>query len=308
MGLKYMQPLFPFLLGLTLILTSQTFFAVGLVNAVLQTLLFTLVVCIPLWRTGRISYVDIGWPWGLVVLAGVSFMFSDGHWLRSLIVSMAVAIVGLRMGLGAVNMWRRGFLNKEFPRYQYQRVRWQHEGKENVALAAQVDAITQGLANASFLALPILIISTNRATELFPLELLGLIIWALSLTAENAADFQKLNFLKAMKKEGRHAQVCDVGLWRYSRHPNYFFEWMVWNGLIVAAIPSWIALRSQETFVIWVLLGLGLLLASVFMYRTLVHLTGAIPSEYYSEQKRPDYKAYQQRTNRFFPGPVRSDQ
>lgn len=308
MGLKYMQPLFPFLLGLTLILTSQTFFAVGLVNAVLQTLLFTLVVCIPLWRTGRISYVDIGWPWGLVVLAGVSFMFSDGHWLRSLIVSMAVAIVGLRMGLGAVNMWRRGFLNKEFPRYQYQRVRWQHEGKENVALATQVDAITQGLANASFLALPILIISTNRATELFPLELLGLIIWALSLTAENAADFQKLNFLKAMKKEGRHAQVCDVGLWRYSRHPNYFFEWMVWNGLIVAAIPSWIALRSQETFVIWVLLGLGLLLASVFMYRTLVHLTGAIPSEYYSEQKRPDYKAYQQRTNRFFPGPVRSDQ
>jgi len=308
MGLKYMQPLFPFLLGLTLILTSQTFFAVGLVNAVLQTLLFTLVVCIPLWRTGRISYVDIGWPWGLVVLAGISFMFSDGHWLRSLIVSMAVAIVGLRMGLGAVNMWRRGFLNKEFPRYQYQRVRWQHEGKENVALAAQVDAITQGLANASFLALPILIISTNRATELFPLELLGLIIWALSLTAENTADFQKLNFLKAMKKEGRHAQVCDVGLWRYSRHPNYFFEWMVWNGLIVAAIPSWITLRSQETFVIWVLLGLGLLLASVFMYRTLVHLTGAIPSEYYSEQKRPDYKAYQQRTNRFFPGPVRSDQ
>jgi steroid 5-alpha reductase family enzyme len=81
---------------------------------------------------------------------------------------------------------------------------------------------------------------------------------------------------------------------------------MVWNGLIVAAIPSWIALRSQETFVIWSLLGLGLLLASVFMYRTLVHLTGAIPSEYYSEQKRPYYKAYQQRTNRFFPGPRRS--
>jgi steroid 5-alpha reductase family enzyme len=109
-----------------------------------------------------------------------------------------------------------------------------------------------------------------------------------------------------MKKEGKHAQVCDVGLWKYSRHPNYFFEWMVWNGLIVAAIPSWIALRSQETFVIWSLLGLGLLLASVFMYRTLVHLTGVIPSEYYSEQKRPDYKAYQQRTNRFFPGPRRS--
>ena len=306
MGLKYLQPLFPFLLGMALILASHTFFAVGFVNSVLQALLFTLVVCIPIWRTGRISYVDIGWPWGLVVLAATSFIFSDGHWLRSLIVTFAVAIVGLRMGLGALNMWRRGFLNKEFPRYQYQRVRWHRDEKDNVALAAQVEAITQGLANASFLALPIFIISTNKAAEIFPLELVGLTIWALSLTAENTADFQKLNFLKAMKKEGKHAQVCDVGLWKYSRHPNYFFEWMVWNGLIVAAIPSWIALRSQETFVIWSLLGLGLLLASVFMYRTLVHLTGVIPSEYYSEQKRPDYKAYQQRTNRFFPGPRRS--
>ena len=62
MGLKYVQPLFPFLLGMALILASQTFFAVGLDNSVLQTVLFALVVCIPIWRTGRISYVDIGWP------------------------------------------------------------------------------------------------------------------------------------------------------------------------------------------------------------------------------------------------------
>lgn len=305
MGLKYVQPLFPFLLGMALILASQTFFAVGLVNSVLQTVLFALVVCIPIWRTGRISYVDIGWPWGLVVLAAVSYLFSDGHWLRSLVVTLAVAIIGLRMGLGAVSMWRRGFLNNEFPRYQYQRIRWQDDGKDNIALAAQVEGITQGLANASFLALPIFIISSNNAAELFPLELVGLFIWAASLTAEHAADLQKLNFLKAMKKEGEQAQACDVGLWKYSRHPNYFFEWMVWNGLIVAAIPSWLALRSQETLAIWLLLGLGLLLASAVMYRTLVHLTGAIPSEYYSEQKRPGYKVYQQRTNRFFPGPRR---
>ena len=59
MGLKYLQPLFPFLLGMALILASHTFFAVGFVNSVLQALLFTLVVCIPIWRTGRISYVDI---------------------------------------------------------------------------------------------------------------------------------------------------------------------------------------------------------------------------------------------------------
>jgi steroid 5-alpha reductase family enzyme len=78
---------------------------------------------------------------------------------------------------------------------------------------------------------------------------------------------------------------------------------MVWNGLVIAAIPSWLALGSTLPLMMWVLLGLATLMASFFMYRTLVHSTGAIPSEYYSEQKRPGYKAYQQRTNRFFPAP-----
>ena len=53
------------------------------------------------------------------------------------------------------------------------------------------------------------------------------------------------------------------------------------------------------------LIGAGLLFTSRMMYSTLVYLTGAVPSEYYSAQKRPDYITYQQRTNRFFPGPPR---
>jgi steroid 5-alpha reductase family enzyme len=185
-------------------------------------------------------------------------------------------------------------------------VRWQQEGKDNVALAAQVEAIIQGLANASFLAMPIFIISTNAAPQFFLLELLGLVIWAVFLVAENTADMQKLEFLKTMKKQGKSGEVCDVGLWRYSRHPNYFCEWMVWNGLVIAAIPSWLALSASLSWPMWILLGLATLMASFFMYRTLVYSTGAIPSEYYSEQKRPGYRAYQQRTNRFFPGPPKS--
>jgi steroid 5-alpha reductase family enzyme len=80
---------------------------------------------------------------------------------------------------------------------------------------------------------------------------------------------------------------------------------MVWNGLIIAAIPSWWALQSAENTLVWGLLGAGLLFTSRMMYSTLVYLTGAVPSEYYSAQKRPDYITYQQRTNRFFPGPLR---
>jgi steroid 5-alpha reductase family enzyme len=304
--MNYFRPLYPFLFVLALIVNTTSFFDLGILNGLGQLLLFTFVVCIPIWRTGRMSYVDIGWPWGLVLLGIISFLFSDGNQIRSLMVSMVLVLVGLRMGLGALKMWYLGLLEKEFPRYQYQRLRWVKEGKKNTGRALQIDAISQGLANASFLALPIFIVASNSAPELFALEILGLLIWALAFTMESIADMQKLRFLKAMKKQGKQRQVCNVGLWRYCRHPNYFAEWMVWNGLIIAAIPSWWALKDIESTVIWVLLGASLVFTSRVMYSTLVYVTGAVPSEHFSRQKRPDYAEYQQRTNRFFPGPVRN--
>lgn len=304
--MNYFRPVYPFLLGLGFILWSTTFFKLALLNSLGQIALFTVVVCIPIWRTGRMSYVDIGWPWGLVLLGIISFCFSEGYWLRSLVVSSVVILIGLRMGLGALKMWRLGFLKKEFPRYQYQRIVWKEEGKNNTALALQIDAIAQGLANASFLAFPVFIIASNGDQEFSVLEIVGLVIWILAFSMESIADFQKVRFLKEMKRAGKHRQVCNVGLWKYCRHPNYFAEWMVWNGLIIAAIPSWLSLKALESEPVWLLLGIGLLLASKFMYTTLVYTTGAVPSEYYSVQKRPDYKDYQQQTNRFFPGPRRS--
>jgi len=303
--MNYFRPVYPFLLGLGFILWSTTFFKLALLNSLGQIALFTVVVCIPIWRTGRMSYVDIGWPWGLVLLGIISFCFSEGYWLRSLVVSSVVILIGLRMGLGALKMWRLGFLKKEFPRYQYQRIVWKEEGKNNTALALQIDAIAQGLANASFLAFPVFIIASNGDQEFSVLEIVGLVIWILAFSMESIADFQKVRFLKEMKRAGKHRQVCNVGLWKYCRHPNYFAEWMVWNGLVIAAIPSWLSLKGFESEPVWFLLGIGLLLASKFMYTTLVYTTGAVPSEYYSVQKRPDYKDYQQQTNRFFPGPIK---
>jgi len=304
--MHYFRPLYAFLLGLIVLLNSATLAELAAINGMGQLVLFTLVVCIPIWRTGRMSYVDIGWPWGLVVLGIISFIDSQGYWLRSGIVSAVVILIGLRMGLGALKMWRMGLLQTEFPRYQYQCIVWKQEGKTNTALALQVDAIAQGLANASFLAFPVFIIAANNSQQFHLLELLGLAIWALAFAMESLADMQKLNFLRAMRKAGKQSQVCNVGLWKYCRHPNYFAEWMVWNGLVIAAIPSWLALRGAESELLWWLLGLGLLLASKFMYSTLVYITGAVPSEYYSAQKRTGYREYQKQTNRFFPGPAKS--
>ena len=300
--LNYFQPLYPFLIGWAVILISNSFAVIGLVNGLVQLALFALVVCVPIWRTGRMSYVDIGWPWGLVLMALLAFGLSDGFWLRSLVISLLLVGVGLRMGLGALNFWRLGLLKKELPRYQYQRIRWQEEGKHHEGLALQVDAIAQGLANASFLALPIFMLAANPSQQFSLLEVVGLSVSLVALCLESLADVQKVNFLRAMKRQGKYNQVCDVGLWRYCRHPNYFYEWMVWNGMVIAAVPSWLALQGSESLTIWGMLGVGLLFTSKVMYKTLVYTTGAVPSEYYSEQKRAGYQDYQQRTNRFFPG------
>ena len=96
-----------------------------------------------------------------------------------------------------------------------------------------------------------------------------------------------------------------MGLWRYSRHPNYFGEWMVWNSLIITSIPSVLALweSSEESLLIKGGLTFGLIQASMAMYACLVHYTGAVPAEYFTVQRRPEYKKYQKMVNMFVPGP-----
>ena len=301
--MKYFSPLISFAVGWVLLLMTNSLASISFINGVLQMLLFALVVCLPTWRTGRMSYVDIGWPWGLTVIGILTWVYSEGDPIRVALVSMAYIFAGSRMGLGALKMWKMGLLKNEFPRYEYQKRRWIKAGKTNTALAMQVDAILQGMANASFLAIPAFLIAANPSASISAFEVIGMFVWAGSFAMESIADMQKLAFLRAMKKSGQKNKVCNVGLWKYSRHPNYFAEWMVWNGLVIAAIPSWLALYDHESIIIWGLLGAGLLMVSKMMYSTLVYHTGAVPAEYYSVQKRPEYKAYQETTNIFFPGP-----
>ncbi|MFQ3236787.1 MAG: steroid 5-alpha reductase family enzyme [Paraglaciecola sp.] len=304
--MKNLIPLAPYLAAWCLLLLTSSMTSISLLNGGLQLALFLFVVCIPIWRTGRMSYVDIAWPWGLVLIGILTFLFSDGHGLRVGVVSMAYIFAGARMGLGALKMWKLGYLKKEFPRYEYQKIRWKNAGKTNIPLAMQIEALVQGFANASFLALPAFIIGSNPNPEFALLEIVGLLVWIAAFVMESVADAQKLRFLQDKRKTGEKNQVCNVGLWRYSRHPNYFAEWMVWNALVIAAIPSWIALYKIETEAIWGLLAVGLFYTSRFMYTTLVYYTGAVPAEHYSVLKRPTYKDYQASTNIFFPGRVKT--
>ena len=301
--MKYFKPFIPFIACWILLLNSNNFQSVALINGLGQLVLFLFVVCIPIWKTGRMSYVDIGWPWGVALIGLITYCQMNTTTLSKTLIITAYILIGSRMGLGALKMWSMGLLKKEFPRYEFQKIRWEKSNKTNTGLAMQVEALSQGLANASFLAIPIFLISVSPSTQLSALEIIGFTIFILSIVFETIADYQKLKFLKEMKRQNKKNMVCDIGLWKYTRHPNYFAEWMVWNGLIIASIPSYISLFDSEALWLWIMIGVTLLYTSRIMYVTLVYLTGAIPSEYYSAQKRPAYKAYQQSTNIFFPGP-----
>lgn len=292
----------PFIGCWLLLYHSANFSAFSLRNLIAQLLVFLLLACLPALLTKKMSYVDVAWPWGLVLIGVQTAVYGAGT-ARAFIVSAMYIVAGLRMGVMALLLFKPGALKRDLPRYQYQRRRWEKAGYKSEALSMQYEILIQGLANASFLALPAMLQGANPASSLSVLELAGYALWALCFAMEHVADVQKHRFMVSARRNGEKTRNCDVGLWRYSRHPNYFFEWMVWNALILSSIPSLISLYSREPLWSWALLGLGLLFVSRIMYATLVYYTGAIPAEYYSVQKRPGYADYQKTTNMFFPGP-----
>lgn len=117
----------------------------------------------------------------------------------------------------------------------------------------------------------------------------GLGLWVAGILGESLADHQLARF---RADPARRGQVCQEGLWRHSRHPNYFCEWLVWVGYGIFALAS-----------PWGWLGL---VAPTLMYHFLVNVTGIPMTEALSVKSKGDaYRRYQQTTNAFFPGPNR---
>jgi steroid 5-alpha reductase family enzyme len=269
-------------------------------NIVLQAVLFLFVVILPALKTGRMSYVDIGWPIGLVLVGLQVLLFADAPGWRSGLVAGMYLFAGGRMSLMALVGWRMGWLDKELPRYQYQRLRWERR-KWQAGPALLFEVASQGIANMSVLALPAILQAASPAGPITWLEVCGYGLWLAAFVFEFVADIQKARFVARMHKEGRKREHCEEGLWRYSRHPNYFGEWMVWNALAITSLPSLLALAAAMP--LWQTLAFGVALAylSYVMYVVLTHYSGAVPAEYYTVQKRPGYADYQRRTSMFFP-------
>jgi steroid 5-alpha reductase family enzyme len=120
---------------------------------------------------------------------------------------------------------------------------------------------------------------------------LAVLLFALSLCGETIADRQLAGWRAAPENRGR---TCRAGLWRYSRHPNYFFEWLHW------LVYPMLAIGLPYGALLW--------LAPASMLFLVLRVTGIPPTERQSLKSRgQDYRDYQRSTNAFFPGPPRMD-
>jgi len=293
----------PYLLFFCFIYQVDIFQEMVLVNGVLQIFLFLVVACIPAYFTKKMSFVDIAWPWGLVLIGVLVLFLGEGYRPRIYMVAGMYLFSGLRMGIGALILFSKGHLNSELSRYSYQRRRWNKAGYKNLNLSLQYEIMIQCFANITFLAIPAILMSTNSTNSISTLEYIGVGLWATWFVLEHISDMQKQQFLKKAFLEKKKKQVCNVGFWKYTRHPNYFSEWMVWNAMIISSISSFNAAFSEDQQLVWIIICIGMFYISYIMYTTLVYYTGAVPSEFYTLQKRPNYKEYQDQTNMFFPGP-----
>ena len=318
-----MSLLFGSAASIVALLVSNKFYSPTVANAPVQLIWFAFSVHIPALVTGRMSYVDIAWPWGLVAIGLLPIFHPNGNisWSplnRANLISGAYLIAGLRMGLGAIRLLRKGHLNEEMTRYLFQRKRWAKRGitDENsfrFKLEMQKEIFVQCLANMGVLVVPMMLQGFGYLgpdTGLTKVEIFGWFLWISGIAFEHTGDIQKMKFISKCKKDGIRNAVCDIGLWNYTRHPNYFGEWVVWTSLVISSIPSLIAMwgTEEENLVVKISLSFSLLLVSYSMYTCLVYYTGAVPAEYYSVKSRPKYQEYQKSVNMFFPGPTRQPQ
>jgi steroid 5-alpha reductase family enzyme len=239
------------------------------------------VVMAALWmwqkRMRNAGVADAGWTLLVGGLAVAYAWTGDGAWTRRSAIGWMMGSWGAR--LGVFILWDRVFGRAEGPRYQTMRARWGERADAEFFWFFQRQALAS-----VFFSLPALFASMNSVPALSPLELGAAGLWIVGFAGETTADRQLLRFKRNPANRGR---TCQGGLWRYSRHPNYFFEWVTWvaYGLFASASPwGWIALACPAA-----------------MFYFLVRVTGVPPSEAQALRSRDDYRAYQRTTSAFVP-------
>jgi steroid 5-alpha reductase family enzyme len=254
--------------------------AAWLLNATLMALLWCYARAI-----GKVTIVDVGWSAG-TGLTGLFFAATTpGPGARHFLVAAMLGLWSLRLAthLFLDRVWHR----EEDGRYRSLRKRWGARADNYFFIFFQVQALLAWL-----FALPALAAMRVDRPALDLLDCLGIAIWGVSIFGESLADFQLQRFRAAAEHRGR---TCRDGLWRYSRHPNYFFEWLHWWTYVPMSlgVAAW-----------W-----ATLLAPALMLYFLFRVTGIPATEAQAVQSRgADYQRYQQTTSAFFPWFPRREQ
>lgn len=233
--------------------------------------------------SGRSGRIDSIWTLATGAAAVIAALYPapEAHPARQALVAVLVAIWSLRLG---AYMWRRAESGPDDARYATLKQQWGANAPKQLFKFLQIQAVCSWpLAAAAFVA------AHAPRAALDWRDAAGVALFCISLAGESVADAQMAAFRRDPRNKGR---ICDTGLWAWSRHPNYFFEWLVWCAYPLIAIQT-------DYPAGWIALG-----APALMYWLLVHVSGVPPLEAELRRSRPEaFADYERRVNAFFPAP-----
>jgi len=247
----------------------------------LPTFVVVLTAMVALWlvslRLRDASIVDIFWGPGFVMVAWTAHLVADSASVRAWLVCAMVTLWGVRL---ALHLARRNLGHGED--YRYRAMRERH-GRRFPLISLGMVFLLQG-ALIWIIALPVLAVHAPTAVApLHGIDALGILLFVAGLAFEWIGDVQLARFKRDAGNKGR---VMDQGLWRYTRHPNYFGNFLLWwgIGLMALAVGAW-----------WALVGPLLL---TFL---LLKVSGVALLESTIAERRPGYRDYVRRTSAFLP-------
>ncbi|PTT04169.1 hypothetical protein DBR11_00295 [Pedobacter sp. HMWF019] len=230
-------------------------------------------------KIGNAGVVDVFWALNFPVIGIVLYFLANGLSLRKELICSMVVLAGLRLGL---HLGKRVFshLNEEEGRYLQLRKEWAAHGSRNFFWFFQFQAISNVV-----LAIPFFLIAMNTQPEIHFLEYIGMGLWCVAFVGEAVADAQLTKFKSDLANKG---EVCAVGLWSCSRHPNYFFQSLLWTSYFLIAVTAplgWLAVLSPL----------------IILY-LLFRVTGIPATEEQAlRSKGEKYRMYQKTTSVFIP-------
>lgn len=222
------------------------------------------------------SIVDIAWGLGFVVVAWFSFFYFSNIYFRKILMLCLVSLWGLRLA-GYILIRKRG-KGEDF-RYQAFRKKWIRFFRLKSYLYI---FIFQGFI-LMIIALPIILVNASPATQVQVFDVLGMVLFTGGFLFETIADYQKHSF---KKKSENKDKLMITGLWKYSRHPNYFGESTLWWGIGIISLS--------------VKMGWLGMLSPVLITFLLIFFSG-IPLLEKRYASRKEFQNYRSKTSKFFP-------